>query len=104
MSEDISTDFSITDAVQTAAPLGEDIQDAVGEWMEAGMNEPGHEVLDDDEIVADMLKCEDDDHEESSDEEAASSTHVTASEALMLWMSLYVGLSKQVQMLLTCYW
>ena len=81
MSEDISTDFSITDAVQTAAPLGEDIQDAVGEWMEAGMNEPGHEVLDDDEIVADMLKCEDDDHEESSDEEAASSTHVTASEA-----------------------
>ena len=47
----------------------------------AVINEPGHQVLDDDEIIADLLECEDDDHEESSDEEAAASPHVTASEA-----------------------
>ena len=81
MSGDVSTDSSIADAIQTATPLGEDAQDAVAEWMEADINEPGHQVLDDDEIIADMLECEDDDHEESSDEEAAASPHVAASEA-----------------------
>ena len=59
MSSDMSrvapTD-SIADAIQTAAPFGEELQDNVGEWMEADMNEPGHEVHDDDEIVADLLK------------------------------------------------
>ena len=62
VSEDVSTDSSIADAIQTATPLGEDAQDAVAEWMEADINEPGHQVLDDDEIVADMLECEDNDH------------------------------------------
>ena len=81
MSEDVSTDLSIADAIQTATPLGEDAQDAVAQWMEADINEPSHQVLDDDKIVADMIECEDDDHEESYDEEAAVSPHVTASEA-----------------------
>ena len=71
----------IADVVQTAAPLGKDIQDAVVEWMEADISEPGHQVLDDNEIVAEMLECEEDHHEESSDEEATTIPHVTASEA-----------------------
>ena len=51
----------------------------MGEWMEADMNEPGHEVHDDDEIVADLLNHEEED-EESSDE-ADSTACVTAGEA-----------------------
>ena len=78
MAENAPTD-SIADAIQTAAPLGEELQDHVSEWMEADTNEPGHEVLDDDEIVADLLSHEEED-EESSDE-ADSTPCVTAGEA-----------------------
>ena len=79
--DDVSPDSSIADAVLTAAPLGKDTEEAVAKWMEEDISEPGHQVLDDDEIVAEMLECEEDHDEESSDEEAAASPLVTASKA-----------------------
>lgn len=54
-------------ALEAATPLGRDTQDDVAQWMEADTDEPGHQVLDDDEIVADMLAGESWDNEESSE-------------------------------------
>ena len=47
--------------------------------MEADINEPGHEIHDDDEIVADLLNHEEKDKESS--DEADSTPCVTAGEA-----------------------
>ena len=78
---DVPTDSPINNVVQTAAPLGKDTQDAVAEWMEADINDPGYQILNDHEIAVEMMECEEDHHEESSDEEAATSPSVTDSEA-----------------------
>ena len=77
-----NTELSTTDLIETPASLGEETHVAFSEWMEGDIDDPGHQVLDDDEIVAEMLECEDfNDHEGSSDDEAVASSHVTASEA-----------------------
>ncbi len=43
--------------------------DVVAEWMEADVDEPGHEILNDDEIVVDIVDGANDVREDSSDEE-----------------------------------
>ena len=80
--EAVCSDLSSTDVIEAATPLGKDTQDDVAQWMEADTDEPGHQVLDDDEIEADMLAGESGDNEESSDEEVADDSSVNTSEAL----------------------
>ena len=53
--EDVCANPSNADCIESAAALGTDAQDAVAEWMEADMDEPGYQVPDDDEIVAEIL-------------------------------------------------
>ena len=77
--EAVCSDLSSTDVIEAATPLGKDTQDDVAQWMEADTDD--HQVLDDDEIVADMLAGESGDNEESSDEEVADDSSVNASEA-----------------------
>ena len=79
--EDEDTNLPGSD-VEVAAQLGEDTQEAVAQWMVADINEPGHQVLNDDDIVAELLDGDDQDKEESSGEEdAAEETKVSPSDA-----------------------
>ena len=49
--------------------------------MQADNNDPGHEILDDDEIVEDMMaECGDGDRDEQSSDEESSVSRITASE------------------------
>ena len=101
--DDVSPDSSIADAVLTAAPLGKVTEEAVAKWMEEDISEPGHQVLDDDEIVAEMLECEEDHDEEKVLMWKLLPVNLSLLvKHLMLWMLHYIGWSKQVQMLLTC--
>ncbi len=52
VSEDMSTedtcpDSSIAETIETAGSLGSETQEAIAEWMDADIDEPGHQVLDD---------------------------------------------------------
>ncbi len=49
--------------------------------MEADISDPGHQIMDDDEIVADMIDDSNERNEESSDEEIVNESNVSASEA-----------------------
>ena len=69
--EDVCANPSNADCIESAAALGTDSQDAVAEWMEADIDEPGHQVPDDDEIVAEILNTGNTDNEETSDEETS---------------------------------
>ncbi len=60
-------DLSVTDMVRSA--FDEATGDVVAEWMEADVDEPGHEILNDDEIVVDIVDGANDVREDSSDEE-----------------------------------
>ena len=46
--------LDVNDLSVTAACLGPEAQEAVAEWMNADVNEPGHQTMDDDEIVAEI--------------------------------------------------
>ncbi len=51
VSEDVSTedtcpDSSIAETIETARSLGSETQEAIAEWMDTDIDEPGHEVLD----------------------------------------------------------
>ncbi len=85
VSEDVSTedtcpDSSIAETIETAGSLGSETQEAIAEWMDADIDEPGHEVLDDDEIVAEMQNSRDSSAEESS-QEIEENQRVSASAA-----------------------
>ena len=66
----------VDDLTVTAACLGPE-----AEWMNADVNEPGHQIMDDDEIVAEMVASEDDDEDESDEEESAADPSITPAEA-----------------------
>ncbi len=79
-SEGEGSDLPDTDFVQAA--FDDETCDAVAEWMEADLGEPGHELLNDDEIVEEMVDGGSNAREDSSDEEdAASEPNVSPSEA-----------------------
>ncbi len=85
VSEDVSTedtcpDSSIAETIETAGSLGSETQEAIAEWMDADIDEPGHQVLDDDEIVAEMQDSRYSSAEESS-EEIEENQRVSASAA-----------------------
>ena len=80
-SENDSTDL-ISDMTEIAAPLEEVIQHNLADWMQADNNDPGREILDDNEIVEDMMvECGDGDCDEQSSDEESSISRITACEA-----------------------
>ncbi len=76
----LKTHSSIAETIETAGSLGSETQEAIAEWMDADIDEPGHEVLDDDEIVAEMQNSRDSSAEESS-QEIEENQRVSASAA-----------------------
>ena len=73
----------VDDLNVTAACLGPEAQEAVAEWIDADVNEPGHQIMDDDEIVAEMVASEDDGDDESDEEESAADPSINPAELLM---------------------
>ena len=80
-SSEISTqdDEGSNDEMEMTAALGQDIQDTVAEWLDSDLADPGHQITDDEEIVADTLKTNND--EESDEEEGIEESTVTPHEA-----------------------
>ena len=80
-SSEISTqdDEGSYDEMEMAAALGQDIQDTVAKWLDSDLADPGHQIADDEEIVADTLKTNND--EESDEEEGIEESTVTPHEA-----------------------
>ena len=67
-------------------------QEAVAEWLDSDVTDPGHQIMEDDEIVANALTKgnSDDETEEEEDDGVHLITPVTFS---MPWISHYSGSS-----------
>ena len=76
-SSEVSTpnDEERDDEEEMTAVLGQDLQDAVVEWLDSDCAHPGHQILDDEEIVADTLEISN--NEESDEEEEIEQTKIT---------------------------
>jgi hypothetical protein len=80
------------DMVELAAPLGPNAQEAVAEWFDSGSNGAGHQIMEDDEIVADTLGQCNSDSESEEEDNIEESLLVTLSQALnaletsLLWL------------------
>lgn len=71
-------DPPVADIVDSVRP---DMRDAVAEWMEADTNEPGHQILSDDEIVAEVVVSEEEGDGSDEDEGEPVPPTVTPSAA-----------------------
>ena len=60
--------------------VGTDVHEAVAEWIDADLNDPGHQILEDSEIVANILTRDNSD-EESEDEVVEDVHAITPHEA-----------------------
>ena len=92
------------DLSNSVASLGPEAQDTVAEWMVADINEPGHQIMDDNEIVAEMV-AEDGDDDESDVEEAAADPAITQPTILqlsMLWRLPCCGWRLKTRKLIIC--
>jgi len=75
------------------------------EWMEADVDEPGYEILNDDDIVANIVASANAAREDSSDEEDTADEPKSESQrGIMLWKSIFNGLNRPTQTLVTCSW
>lgn len=82
------TDDTASEAIlEMAEPLGSDFQKDVSEWMAADESEPGHQVLNEEEIIVDIQaggddSCSDDDEDGDCEPEQQSVTAGQAFRAL----------------------
>lgn len=79
--DDSSSQLVNAEVTEIASQLGQDIENDITHWMEADVGDPGHQIMDDDEIVADMVGDGNEQHEDSSDEEIGNESSVSASQA-----------------------
>ena len=74
-SEDFTQDDEgCSDEVDMAVGLGPDVQDSVAEWFDSSVTDPGYQIIDDDEIVANALG-EGNSDDESEEEEVMGEHH-----------------------------
>ena len=81
-----------SDMVDMAAPLGPDVQEAFAEWFDSDSSDAGHQIIEDDEIVADVLAQGNSDNESEEEEAMEDCRSVTPHEAFnaletsLLWL------------------
>ena len=85
-SEDFTQDDEeCSDEVDMAAALVPDVQDTVAEWLDSDLTDPGHQIIDDNEIVANVLRegnSDDESEEEEGMEDCYSITPLESFHAL----------------------
>lgn len=70
ISDGVSATVLSLDLVKAVAQLGNDSAETITQWMEEDMEDPGHQILDYEEVVASMMETQNE-VEESPDEETA---------------------------------
>ncbi len=76
-----------TEVTEIASQLGQDIENDITHWMETDVGEPGHQNMDDDEIVADMVDDGTEQHEEIVNESSVSASQAFQTlEVTLRWL------------------
>jgi len=72
----------VNDDTDIVPSIGSELEEDVTEWMESDNADPGHQILDDDEIVADLQQLEEEHSDDSEDEDPVEDSHpITPQEA-----------------------